>query len=213
MDKNDAVTTSALKQCLKSSYTPSPEVIDLFEVWDAKQGLSEYIDDIHYHTQPHHFRFLLVDGRVQITYKHWCEDPWWEPCDENEGADEEDDEEDDGDQSDNNLYILKENYTPLSAFPLISPDLNSLNLDAFMADLAKLPPDYLSEEKKEEWEEFIEKLHSSGVTVHNTKPLPELSSIDEREEPPTISPHSAGAQLPPSIRTLIDKENKRTPVS
>lgn len=73
LDKNNAVTTSALKQCLQSSYTPSPKVIDLFEVWDAKQGLREYTDDIRYHTQPHHFRFLLVDGRMQITYKHWCD--------------------------------------------------------------------------------------------------------------------------------------------
>ena len=127
-------------------------------------------------------------------YKHWCEDPQWERCDENEGAGEEDDEEDDGDESDNNLYILQENCTPLSAFPLVSPDLNSLNLDAYnMAHLAKLPQNYLLEEKKEEWEEFIDKLRSSSITVHTTKPLPELSSIDEREEPLTISPPT-GAQ-------------------
>ena len=74
LDKNDAVTTSALQWCLQSSYTPSPKVIDLFEVWDAKQGFSKYIDDIRYHTQPRHFRFLLVDGRVEMKYKHWCGD-------------------------------------------------------------------------------------------------------------------------------------------
>ena len=87
MDKNDAVTTNALKQCLRSSYTPSPKIIDLFEAWDAKQGLSEYIEDIHYHTQPHHFLFLLVGEREEIKYKYWSEDPEWQP---GEDADDED---------------------------------------------------------------------------------------------------------------------------
>ena len=207
LDKNDAVTTSALKQCLRSSYTPSPKVIDLFEVWDAKQGLSEYINDIRYHTQPRHFRFLLVNGRVEMKYKHWCEDPVWQPSDENQDTDK---EEDDGDDE---LYILKNSYMPLSALPLVSPKLDSLNLEQLMTDLSKLPPDYLSDEKKREWEEFTEKLRSSTVAIHTTKCLPELSSVDEREKPPTISSSSTGAQLPPSIRTLIEKENKRTPVS
>ena len=104
LDKNDAVTTNALKQCLRSSYTPAPKVVDLFEVWDAKQGLGEYIEDIRYHTQPHHFRFLLVGGRVQITYKYWSEDPEWQP---------EEDEDDDEDEEDKPLYILKDGYIPL----------------------------------------------------------------------------------------------------
>ena len=139
MDKNDAVTTNALKQCLRSSYTPAPKVVDLFEVWDAKQGLGEYIEDIRYHTQPHHFRFLLVDGRVQITYKYWSEDPEWQP---------EEDEDDDRDEEDESLYILKDGYIPLSAaFPVVSPNLD---LDQVMADLSKLPQDYLNYRRKQE---------------------------------------------------------------
>ena len=211
LDKNDAVTPSALQQCLRSSYTPSPKVIDLFEVWDAKQGLSQYIDDIRYHTQPHHFRFLLVNGRVEMKYKHWCEDEVWQPLDEDED-DKEDDSDDESGKS-NQLYILKESYVPLTSLPLVSPKLDSLNLEQLMADLSKLPSDYLSDANKREWEEFTRKLSSSAVAACTNKSLPELSFVDERGQRPTVSVSSAGAQLPHSITTLIEKENKRTPVS
>ena len=141
---------------------------------------------------------------MQITYKYWSEDPEWQP---------EEDEDDDEDEEDKPLYILKDGYIPLSAFPIVSPNLDSLYLDQVMADLSKLPQDYLTEENKKEWEEFVEKLRSSGVTRHTTRPLPELSCINGREQPPTLPSSSVGAKLPPSIQTLIDKENKRTPMS
>jgi hypothetical protein len=131
-------------------------------VWDAKHGLGEYIEDIRYHTQPHHFRFLLVDGRVQVTYKYWNEDPEWQP-------EVDEDEDDDGDEEDEPLCILKDGYIPVSALPVVSPNLDSLNLDQVMADLSKLPQDYLTEGNKKEWDEFVEKLRSSGVTRYTSR--------------------------------------------
>ena len=82
----------------------------------------------------------------------------------------------------------------MSAFPVVSPNLDSLNLDQVMADLSKLPQDYLTEENKREWEEFVEKLPSSGVTRYTTRPLPEFSSINGREEPSTIPSSSSAVQ-------------------
>lgn len=99
-----------------------------------------------------------------MKYKHWCEEKVWQPSDENDDTDDEGDNSDIDDES-NQLYILKESYTPLSAFPLVSAKLDSLNLEQLMEDLSKLPTDYLSDEKKREWEEFTQKLHSSNVAA------------------------------------------------
>ena len=150
-----------------------------------------------------------------MKYKHWCEDEVCQLSDENENANDEEDDGDDESGDINQLYILKESYAPLSALPLVSPKLDSLNLEQLMTDLSKLPPDYLSDEKKREWEEFHQKLCRSTAVASTNKCLPEFSSVDERGEPPTFSNSSpsAGAPLPHSISTLIEKENKRTPVS
>ena len=62
-----------------------------------------------------------------MKYKHWCEDEVWQLSDENENAIDEEDDGDDESGDNNQLYILKESYAPLSALPLVSPKLNSLN--------------------------------------------------------------------------------------
>ena len=123
-----------------------------------------------------------------MKYKHWCEDEVWQPSDENENANDEEDDRDD-ESGDNNQL-------PLSALPLVSPKLDSLNLEQLMRDLSKLPPDYLSDEKKREWEEFHQKLHRSTAVASTNKCFPEFISVDERGEPPTLSNSlpSAGLQ-------------------
>ena len=65
----------------------------------------------------------------------------WQPSDENENVNDEEDDGDDKSGDNNQMYILKENYAPLSALLLVSPKLNSLNLEQLMIDLSKFPPD------------------------------------------------------------------------
>ena len=86
----------------------------------------------------------------------------WQPLDEDEDSD---DKEDDCDDKSGKNNILKESYVPLSTLLLVSPKLDSLNLEQLMADLSKLPSDYLSDANKREWEEFIRKLSSSTVAT------------------------------------------------
>ena len=202
LDKNDAVTPDDLKTSLQASYTPSPNVIDLLEVWDIKQWLGECIEDIHYHTRPHHFRFKLVGNEVEMRYKYWSDDLKWRPECDSENEQEEDEDE--------IINILKEDCSPASTTPLVCPDLNSLNLDQLLVDLSRLPEDYLPSGKKSEWEEFVSKLKSSSVRGHATKQLPGLHSTRARTQP---SSSQSLVDLPTSIQRLLDKENETPPVS
>lgn len=187
------------KTCQQTSYIPPPKVADLMEVWDVKQGLGDYIEDIHHHTRPHHFRFKLVDGKAEMMYKYWSEDTKWLL---------------DPDPPSEPIHILKDSYTPPSAIPVVPPNLTSLNLDQLMTDLSRLPEDYLPTEKKREWEVVVGNLRSSEVREYVTKPLPQFH-VTRRQMLPassTLTPASS-ATLPPSIKSLIDKDNQRPPVS
>ena len=80
------------------------------EVWDIKEWLKERIEDIHAHTRPHHFKFMLVDGQTEVKYKHWSDDPEWLPDEKSEAESEDKDES-------GPLHIL--NYP---CVPIIPPD-------------------------------------------------------------------------------------------
>ena len=211
------MTPDDLKASFLSSYTPSPKVLDLFEVWDIKHWLKESIEDIHTHTRPHHFKFELVDGKTEVKYKYWSDDSKWLPSKETEGegecesgeesATEGEDEEEDGP-----LYILKDSYTVSASVPVVPPDLDSLHLDQLLVDLSRLPQDYISAEKKSVWEEFVGKLQSTQVQGLVTKQLPRLC-VTRRTVPSAPRPSSSSAlSLPPSVQTLVDKDNERPPV-
>lgn len=209
------MTPNDLKASFLSSYTPSPKVLDLLEVWDIKQWLKESIEDIHTHTRPHHFKFQLVDGQTEVKYKYWSDDPEWLPSEKTEAESESDKDnaaESEDDEEDGPLHILKDPYTVSSSVPVVPPDLDSLHLDQLLIDLSRLPQDYISAEKKREWEEFVGKLQSSKVRGHITKQLPRLCVTRRSMPSATRSSSSSALSLPPSIQTLVDKDNDRPPV-
>ena len=125
MDKNDAVTPKDLKYSFHSSYTPSPKVCDLLEVWDVKQWMRESIEDIHTHTRPHHYRFRLVDGQVEVTYKYWSTDNKWRQSQKGEAGEHDEgdeDEENEEEEDEDPIAILKSSYSVSTNVPLVAPD-------------------------------------------------------------------------------------------
>lgn len=141
LNKNDAVTPRDLKSSFHASYSPSPKVVDLLEVWDVKQWMRECIEDIHSHTRPHHYRFRLVDGQVEIKYKYWTTNRKWWPRkkeeageqdeesenEEEEEKEEDEDEDEDDDKDEDPINILKSSYSVTRNVPLVVPDLESLS--------------------------------------------------------------------------------------
>ena len=108
------------------------------------------------------------------------------------------------------INILKSSYSVSQNVPLVTPDLKSLHLNQLLIDLSRLPANYISEQKKKEWEEFV---LQSRVLGSQTKPLPQLNVTRKQMTLSTLPSTSTGLRLPPSIQTLVDKGNKRPPVS
>ena len=212
------MTPKDLKLSFHSSYTPSPKVRDLLEVWDVKQWMRECIEDIHTHTRPHHYIFRLVEGQVEIKYKYWSTDRKWRPSQKGEAGEhgeEDENEEEEGEEEEDEepIAILKSSYSVSTNVPLVAPDLESLHLYQLLIDLSRLPADYITEQKKKEWEEFVSNIKQSRVLGSQAKPLPQLKITRRQVTSPTLPSTSTGLRLPPSIQTLVDKENERPPVS
>ena len=58
------------------SFTPKPLTELLDQVFDVRNWLAPNINDIHGHTDPHCFRFSLINGIAQMHYKNWSDDSW-----------------------------------------------------------------------------------------------------------------------------------------
>ena len=123
---------------MQESYTPSPTIIDLDEVRNIKLWVGDSIEEIHGHTGPHHYRLKFVDGKVQLTYKHWSSDKEWATP-----------------MSDTPLDLIKKAANLPSITSLITPDISSLNLEQLLTDLSRLPSDYIPPNKLEEWKVLI----------------------------------------------------------
>ena len=48
------------------SFTPNPTVACLSNLLDVKEWLAPCINDVHGHTQPHCFKFVLKDNKAVI---------------------------------------------------------------------------------------------------------------------------------------------------
>ena len=59
------------------SYSPHPKVELLEYVYDVRSWLTPFIEDLHGHTQPHCFKFVLnAEGCAEMFYKSWSHDAW-----------------------------------------------------------------------------------------------------------------------------------------
>lgn len=67
-----------------ASCTPSPEVTLLRSIFDVKSWLSPVLENLHGHSTPHCFKFLLgTSGRALMFFKLWSHDPW---CDDKDAV-------------------------------------------------------------------------------------------------------------------------------
>ena len=70
-------TNAELGSAVSASYTPTPIVRKVQDVYDIKSWLSNCIEEIHGHTQPLHFKFVLnEDEKAAMYYRQWCSDAW-----------------------------------------------------------------------------------------------------------------------------------------
>ena len=59
------------------SYSPHPKVELLKYVYDVREWLTTSIVDLHGHTQPHCFKFILNSNESsEMFYKNWSHDEW-----------------------------------------------------------------------------------------------------------------------------------------
>ena len=60
-----------------SSYNPQPMVEFVKHVHDVKLCLTPSIEELHGHTQPHCFKFVLSsEGHAVMHFKNWSHDAW-----------------------------------------------------------------------------------------------------------------------------------------
>ena len=83
LDKHDAVTPQELVTTIETSYTPTHKVYEIKETYNSKDLFQPYLEDIHGHTEPHHFRFRLVGEEVELKHKNWSTEKEWLPVSEN----------------------------------------------------------------------------------------------------------------------------------
>ena len=75
---------TAMMQETAASCTPSPEVTLLRSIFDVKSWLSPVLENLHGHSTPHCFKFLLgTSGRALMFFKLWSHDPW---CDDKDAV-------------------------------------------------------------------------------------------------------------------------------
>lgn len=66
-----------MEEALKSSNQNVKNSCTLNYVYDIKNWIAPYLDEIHGHTTPHVFRFRLNNNkRAEMHYQHWSHEPW-----------------------------------------------------------------------------------------------------------------------------------------
>jgi hypothetical protein len=65
-----------LTTVIKEAYTPSPQVTTITDVFDIKSWIAPHLNEIHGHTTPLCFKFVLVNEMATMFYRHWSTDPW-----------------------------------------------------------------------------------------------------------------------------------------
>lgn len=70
---SNAVTLDDLVRVIQESFTPSPVVTKVENIYDVKSWQRPYVATFKHHSQPHAFRFKLNDqGEVEMSYRNWA---------------------------------------------------------------------------------------------------------------------------------------------
>ena len=188
LEKHDAVTPQELVTAIEASYTPTPKVYEIKETYNIKDLFQPYLEDIHGHTGPHHFRFRLVGEEVELKYKNWSTEKEWLPVSEN-------------------INVLRAGCPTLCS--LVPPNAEELGLEKLMNDI-KHQSEYISPAQSSEWEVLVDRLlhqEASCEPVH--LPILQWSSATS----PLRSANSMNTESAqvhdPAIAKLLQKESEQ----
>lgn len=69
-----------LKQLIKGSFTPQPDIIEIDKVHDVKAWMMDCVPPLHDHLKAHQFKFEKdTNGVPKMFYKEWSGDKFWLP--------------------------------------------------------------------------------------------------------------------------------------
>lgn len=70
---------TALKEVIRGSFSPPPEVYEISRMLDMKAWMMPCIPPLHDHLKAHQFKFEKQDGETRMFYKEWSSDEFWLP--------------------------------------------------------------------------------------------------------------------------------------
>ena len=72
------LSLTELSSVVEQSYTPKPQVVTLRAVADYKSIIESAVREMHHHSKPLCFRFLLNEstGKAELHYRHKTPEKW-----------------------------------------------------------------------------------------------------------------------------------------
>ena len=69
-----------LKSVIQRSFKPTPNTVEIDEVYDVKKWMKPHTPNLHDHLKAHQFKFEKnQQGYSKMFYKEWSIDPYWLP--------------------------------------------------------------------------------------------------------------------------------------
>ncbi|XP_033124318.1 uncharacterized protein LOC117122730 [Anneissia japonica] len=140
LKKHRTVTLDHLQHAIETSYqklTITTSVIT--HIFDIKDWIQPYLQDIRYHSKPHQFKFTVDDtGKCIMRTKNWSTDDKWAECTK---------------ELDTSPYLLK--GIPATGSPeLCSPNFDNVDLPKLQKSIVSVK-NYLRTEEMEWWKTFL----------------------------------------------------------
>lgn len=73
------ILNTDLTSVVGASYTPTPSVTQVSQVWDIHSWLKPYIPPLHDHLKAYQFKIVKKLSGALLFYKQWSTDDYWLP--------------------------------------------------------------------------------------------------------------------------------------
>ena len=188
LEKHDAVTPQELVTAIEASYMPTPKVYEIKKTYNIKDLFQPYLEDIHGHTGPHHFRFRLVGEEVELKYKNWSTEKEWLPVS-------------------GNTEVLRAGCPTLCS--LVRPKAEELGLEKLMNDI-KHQSEYISPAQSSQWGALVDRLsHQEASCEPIHLPILQWSSAASPSHSASMSITESAQVHDSAIARLQQKESEQ----
>lgn len=138
--RNDTHTIPSLASQIQQSYSPTPDFVQLSEIFDVKGWLMGHFEDkISGHIYPHQFQIVRNgEGKTCLYYRLWSTCSTWKPK--------------------NGIILVKQ--LPTSKPKEVSQDFSKINLDKLEHDLTKYRLNFSDNDMKW-WKAFLAETRST----------------------------------------------------